>query len=162
MGLLDFFKPPKRHNPIFGDLVYRRGAWNGEVTVGELCDGPIPLEIQTSKDAELAAFYPVLENLRANVPMIKRHVTVEAFKLYERYVEADRRTGNFTDADYAQHPSVLSAVDMWGVLEPFRLTLTAGSPEYDSIVWLDVDWPNPHYFAAYLHKSNLFLLDVDG
>lgn len=162
MGLLDFLSPPKRSDGVFGDLVYRRRAWHGELSIAELHADNIPLEIQTSKDSDLSAFHPILIGLRENIRKIKEEIADESFKTYEMYVREDRNAGNFTDADYAQHPPVTSAADIWRVLKPFRLTFTDNADEYNAIIWLDVDWPNPHYFVAYLNDAHLYLLDVDG
>lgn len=162
MGLLDLFLPPKRTDGVFGDLVYRRRAWNGELFIAELHDDNIPLEIQTSKDSDLSAFHAILNGLRENIRKIMEQIADESFNTYEIYVREDRKAGNFTDADYAQHPPVASAAHIWRVLKPFRLTFTDDAGEYNAIIWLDVDWPNPHYFAAYLNDADLYLLDVDG
>jgi hypothetical protein len=91
-----------------------------------------------------------------------QQIADEAFQTYEMYVEEDRRAGNFCDDDYAQHPAVHSIRDTWRVLKPLGLTITSDSKEHDAMIWLDVDWPNPHYFVAYIKNSNLYVLDVDG
>lgn len=162
MGLLDPFSPPKKTDGSFGDLVYRRGAWHGELSIGELHHENIPVEIQTSKDSDLSAFRAILACLRENIRQIKNDIADEAFKTFDMYVREDRKAGNFTDAEYARYPSVTSAADIWRVLKPFRLTLTDNSDEYNMIVWLHVDWPNPHYFVVFLNDARVCVLDVDG
>ena len=137
-------------------------ACNGELSIPELHNQNIPLDIQAGKDSDLSAFRSTLTCLRDNIAEIKQQIADASFETYEIYVREDRKTGNFTDADYANHPAVTSASEIWRVLTPFRLTLTNNADEYDAIVWLDVDWPNPHYFAAYLKHGDLYLLDVDG
>jgi len=162
MGLFDLFSPPKKTDAVFGDLVYRRRAWNGELSIPELYHHNIPLEIQTAKNSDLSSFHPLLTCLCENVREIKEQIADASFETYEMYVREDRKAGNFSDADYAQHPTVTSTADIWHVLKPFRYTVTDKASEYNAIIWLDVDWPNPHYFAAYLNNARLFLLDVDG
>lgn len=162
MSIFDFLSRPKKSDAVFGDLVYRRHAWTGAVSIPELHNQSIPLDIQTAKNSDLSAFHPILNCLRENIHRIKDQIAEEAFKTYEIYVQEDRMAGNFSDADYARHPSVSSAADVWRVLKPVGLTLTHSAKEYNSIIWLDVDWPNPHCFVAHLKNADLDLLDVQG
>ena len=162
MGLFDLFSPPKTAHPAFGDLVYRRGVWNGNLLIPQLHDQPIQLAIDAPKDADLSMFQLPLSCLHDNITTMKKQIADASFEMYEMYVREDRKARNFTDADYAQHPPVTSPRDIWGVLTPFRVSFTSSSDAYNTIVWLDVDWPNPHYFAAYLNNAALYLLDVDG
>jgi hypothetical protein len=78
------------------------------------------------------------------------------------YVGEDRNAGNFAVDGSAQHPRVTSVAEMWGALKPFRLTLTDHAKEYNAIIWLDVEWPNPHCFVAFFDDDELYLLDVEG
>jgi hypothetical protein len=162
MGLLDLFLPAKKNDAQFGNLVYRRRAWNGELCIPELNEHTIQLEIQTPKDSDLSDFQGILNALRTHIGEIKEQIADEAFKTYEIYIQEDRKAGNFTESDYAQHPTVTSTADIWRALMPFGLTLTNDKREYNSTLWLEVDWPNPHYFVAYLKDADLYLLDVDG
>ena len=162
MGLFGLFSPPKKTDAVFGEVVYRRGSWNGNVSIVGLHDQSIALEIQTTKDSDLSSFQSILTCLRNNVEIIKDQIAKEAFSTCRWYKDEDRKAGNFTDADYSLHPAVASVADIWRVLSPFRLTLTDAITAYNSMLCLDVDWPNPHYFVACLYDARLYQLDVEG
>jgi hypothetical protein len=78
------------------------------------------------------------------------------------YVEEDLNAGNFVRADYDDYPTVTSASDIWSALTPTGLEFMTTNRDHDSIISLDVFWPNPHYFVAYLDETKLCLLDVVG
>ncbi|HVW37068.1 MAG TPA: hypothetical protein VHB99_07175 [Pirellulales bacterium] len=162
MGFFGLFSPAKKTDAAFGEVVYRRGAWNGDVSIAGLHDERIALEIETAKDSDLSKFQSILNCVRKNVETIKDQIAQEAFSTYRRYIEEDRKAGNFTNADYSIYPAVTSVADIWRVLSPFRLTMTDAVADYNAMLWLDVDWPNPHYFVACLDGARLYQLEVEG
>ena len=160
MGLLDLFSPPKRDDLVFGELVFRQHEWKGKVRVAGLHNQPIPVGIRADRNLDVQCSI-LFHRLTVDVAEVKRQIASESFKIYEHYVACDRKLGN-CDADYANFPVATSEADIWNLLTPFGLTFTLDKLEYDLILWLDVAWPNPHYFVAYLKNSVLYLLDVDG
>jgi hypothetical protein len=162
MGLLNFLWPPRRTDSVLGELSYRHRAWNGEISIARLCEYRLPLEIQTAPTSDLAKFQRSLRCISENIQSIKDQIAQEAFETYKLYVDGDVTSGNFSIGDYARHPRVASATEIWCALKPFRLTLTDSAQEYDAMIWLDVDWPNPHYFVACLKDASLYVLEVDG
>ena len=71
-------------------------ACNGELSIPELHNQNIPLDIQAGKDSDLSAFRSTLTCLRDNIAEIKQQIADESFETYEIHVREDRKTGNFT------------------------------------------------------------------
>ena len=143
-------------------LTYRRRVWDGVVEIPEYASSPIPFEISTGKNSDLAPFRDLLARHIDYSPKLKRLIAEAAYETYAMYVRFDLAAGNVVEKDYAEYPSVTSAADVWDALSPFDFTLTMAERDYDSVLALDVCWPNPHYFRAYCKNDDLYLLDVDG
>jgi len=162
MALLDLFRRPQRTDPVFGTLTYRRHAWCGAVEIPEYSSSPIPMEISSAKNCDLSPFRDLFARHVEYSAKLRAVIAEAAYETYATYVREDLATGNFVEEDYAEYTKVKSPVDIWCALSPFGFALTLGEQGYDSVVSLDVRWPNPHYFQAYCKNDDLYLLDVDG
>ena len=130
------------------------GKWYGQLAVAEL-KKPLDLRIQIAAKEPVEPFAEQARLFAATYAQLQEHFRDELFENNQFYKKLDMEDGGLTKADFAKHPPVESAADVWNVLRPFRLCLGLPMHRYlgNAYLLMDVDWPNPHYFQMYMAAS---------
>jgi hypothetical protein len=141
--------------PQIGRLRRGWGMWYGRLPLRGL-DAPLDLRIQIPRREPVEPFAEQARLFADRFDRLRAEFAGELFETYEFYKRTDLETeGGYTAADYAKHPAIASAVDVWRVLRPYRLRLGPAIGKYagNSYLLMQVDWPNPHYFQMFLEAS---------
>lgn len=140
--------------PHIGSVRRGWGGWYGRLPVRGL-DAPLELSIEVPRREPLAPFVEQAGYFADRFDHIREDFASALFEAYEFYRGTDLEEGVFTAADYARHPTVTSAADVWRVLRPYRLRLgpIIARDLGNSYLLMDVDWPNPHYFQVFMEAS---------
>jgi|GEM_PF-6688600 len=162
MNIFGLFRRPRRNDPCFGELTFRSGKWSGNLSLPELFDRSFRLEIEAGLGADLTPFRNIYGQICEKSDIVKAEIEAEAFETYRLYMEEDRRSGIFRDQDFVMHLRVTSASDVWKVLQPLDLHFTPGEADFNWVLSMDVDWPNPHCFVAYFRDLKLDVLTIEG
>jgi hypothetical protein len=143
-----------RQLPQIGLLRRGWGTWYGRLLVQGLND-PLELRIEVPRREPLEPYAARAGLFAAQFDRFQADVAEDLFEAYEFYRKTDLEEGVFTVDDYANHPTVTSAADVWRVLRPYRLRLGSviSRDLGNSYVLMDVDWPNPHYFQVFMEAS---------
>ena len=140
--------------PHIGQLRRGWGKWYGRLRVRGL-DAPLELSIEMLRREVLDPFVEQAGYFADRFDHIRTDFAAELFEAYEFYRRTDLEEGVFSAADYARHPTVTSAADVWRVLGPYHLRLgpMIARDLGNSYLLMDVDWPNPHYFQVFMEAS---------
>jgi hypothetical protein len=149
-----------RSNPLphIGTLRRGWGKWYGRLPVPAL-DTPLDLWIEVSRREPLEPFAELAGLFASRFGHIQAEFAGQLFEAYRDYRQMDLETpGGLTATDFAKHPSVTCAADIWQVLHAYRLRLGPVISRYlgNSYLLLNVDLPNPHFFQVFMEAS------VDG
>jgi len=157
-----FTKKPVLETTPFGQVTFRRGAWEGSTQLPHPNSDPLLTRVHVPKYDDLSATKPIRLIIDTRYESMAAQIKDEAVATYRMYAEEDLRHKNVTAEELAEYPAIDDADGIWKLLIPFRLEIFLAPSDYDFSISYDVAWWNPHYFIACFRGDQLTQLDVDG
>lgn len=163
MAVFDFLRqvPELVDDPVFGKLSRRRGwfggsrVWTGTAKTDLFPGRELLLDVEATAEDEFAAHRKHFKLLLANSPTVRKDIEQSVWDYYQVYRDAEPQLA---------YRDLAAPEDIWNLLAPRLWFFPRRQPnqDFDSVIGLEIDWPNPHDLVAYFDEDNLHTVQIEG